>query len=173
MAKAKAKAALKAKAPEAVQGTVTLLRKITSKTVCGTIEKPEKKTHLYTLSGVVNDTKSGESNFGAWTALLGRFLAQRADGAEFSAPKAHVPEPVSSGLVDAIKAAQREYMEAADRGEKPAMPEVRFSIRVGLIPQVDQSRGGRGYEYVCDTIQAPEQRGALDDLRQLALPAPK
>jgi len=49
----------------------SLVRKISAKSVCGKVEKPKKATPLFTVIGIASKTKSGQSDFGPWTSLLG------------------------------------------------------------------------------------------------------
>lgn len=171
MAKSKGKksaAVPDSKPVAAVNGAMNIVRKLSPKTICGTIEKPEKQVHLFTVSGIAQDTKEKETNFGPSTALLGKFLATRADGAEFSAATLYLPEPMNSHIANAVKSAQSQYLAEADGGGKPALPMVQFALRISVKPQADQTRGGRGYEYVTEAIVVPEARGVFDDLRALA-----
>src|ERR1700723_788278 len=85
---------------------ITNVKKLTTKIIVGKkIGKIEARTVLYSIIGVATGLKTGESNYGAWTGLLGRFEAERtADGAMFSAPLVLLPDEALSPIVSAVRA---------------------------------------------------------------------
>lgn len=135
--KAKAKTAAKAEATETVESNTgpEMLKKISARNVMGgKVEKPTKATDLYTVFGLANGLKTGQSDYGEWTALLGTFKAIRAhDGKVFFGAKCFLPSPADEMIQDALSAAREHDANAA----------VEFAYIIGVKP----ADTATGYEY--------------------------
>jgi len=143
----------------------SLVRKISAKSVCGKVEKPKKATPLFTVIGIASKTKSGQSDFGPWTSLLGQFEATNIDTGElFIAPACFLPEPLNSMIAASLE-------ETDDEG-KQVNRSVQFAVEVGYKP----NETAIGYEYTTKEIVESDQADPLAALRAEAkkgLPAPK
>lgn len=142
---------------------VELLRKLSAKTIIGKIDPPEDAVDLFTIYGSATDVKSGESAYGQWDCLVGKFEAVKMDTGEmFASMQCFLPEPMGSMLVNRVR-------ELED-GEK-----VEFAVVIGVKPC---DRGSTGYEYTCKPVVEPEATSELSALRDLVrasvpmLPAP-
>lgn len=78
----------------------TLIKKITPKVLCGNVKKADEG-ELFKVFGIATGTKIGETNFGEWECLTGRFKAITPDGVKFESARLFLPE---IGL-DIVKAA--------------------------------------------------------------------
>lgn len=137
-----------------------LLRKVSAKTVCGKIKRPEEgqEIPLFRLMGSTDGVKTGESAYGPWFAFTGSFLAIRADGEEFGGSLAFIPEPVQGMIIGAI-----DNLAAGER--------VDFVVDVGL----KHAENSVGYEYTTEFVQEPEESNPYRALAQrfkASLPAP-
>ena len=156
---------------------VELLRKISSKTVIGKVAKPKKQTPLFHVYGIAHKVRSGNSDMGPWTALIGRFEAVRiSDGQSYAAPQCFLPEPMSSMIAeqllmteDVVDADGKSVTDADGvQRTKNLVDSIRFSLEIG----VKKSDSPVGYEYTTKPHLDPSEQDALADLRKL-LPAPK
>jgi hypothetical protein len=77
-------------------------RQLSSKVIVGTkIGAIKEETKLYSIVGIANGFKTGESAYGPWIAFKGNFEATRfSDGQTFKAPLAILPTE-ATGLVRA------------------------------------------------------------------------
>lgn len=102
---------------------ITNVKKLTTKIIVGKkIGKIEARTVLYSIIGVATGLKTGESNYGAWTGLLGRFEAERtADGAMFSAPLVLLPDEALSPIVSAVRASKDGVEFALSMSAEPTL----------------------------------------------------
>lgn len=143
----------------------TLIRKISAKSVCGKVEKPKKAEPLFSVLGIASKTKTGNSDYGPWTALVGQFEATNfATGEVFVAPQCFLPEPLNSMLAESLN-------ETDDEG-KQVNNSVQFAIEVGIKP----SDVPIGYEYTTKEVvkaDTADPLAALRDASAKALPAPK
>lgn len=148
--------------------SVELLRKMAPRTVLGAQpEKPEKATKLYTVFGVAEELKQGESTYGPWVALRGDFEAVRiSDRKKFRSPICFLPEPYMTLVAGAVeKAVHRAEKEGGDIA-------VEFAVIVGIKPAKTQT----GYEYTCEPLIEQKASDRLSNLRNVAiaaLPAPQ
>ena len=73
--------------------------KLSAKTLVGkAVSDVKELTRLYSVIGIATGIKTGESLYGPWTALSGRFEAKReSDGQVFTAPMVLMPLPKLSG----------------------------------------------------------------------------
>lgn len=137
----------------------SLIKKISAKTIVGTVTVPEKATPLYTVIGIANGIKSGMSTYGEWLALTGQFEAMNLESGEaFVAPQVFLPEPLN-GLIAA-------KIRTPDENGQPVS--VRFAVEVGVKP----AKTTMGYEYTVRELVDASENDPLADLRE-ALPAPK
>lgn len=132
-----------------------MLKKLGPKTIMGVkIEAPEDDTLLYTIYGTAKAVRSGESNFGPWTALVGTFEAVRThDGEVFTSSNCFLPEPVNSMVATSIRDSENESVE--------------FAVEVYVIPREDLSIG---YEYVAEPVAEVQGADPLAALRQKVVP---
>lgn len=137
-----------------------LLKKINPKFVMGKkITAPEEKTELYKVFGIARSVKSGEGDYGPWTAFLGQFEVIRTiDQKSFSGIKLFLPEPMSTLMAEKLR--------------MPEVSELQFAVSVNLVP----SDTPIGYEYTCTPIIDADQADPLADLRNrmtALLPSPE
>lgn len=144
---------------------ITLLRKLTTKSIMGARPKPpEEETFLYRVAGRVTGLRHGINTTDGkpWVGFTGNFQAQRADGKLFAAPQVFVVEPIQSMLADAIRRQEADGVVAV----------VEFGIDVFIQP--DES-SATGYVYHAQPVLNPaeSQDSLLDALNKThALPAP-
>ena len=142
-----------------------LIRKISAKSVCGRIEAPKKAVKLFTVFGIATKVKTGQSDYGPWTALVGQFEAVNAETGEiFQAPQCFLPDPMNSMIA--------EQLEECDEDGNRVTQSVQFSVDVGIKP----SDVPVGYEYTTKTVVESDNAdplAALRDASAKALPAPK
>jgi hypothetical protein len=126
---------------------ITNVKKLTTKIIVGKkIGKIEARTTLYSVIGVATDIKVGESNYGAWTALVGRFEAERtADGEMFASPLLLLPEVTGQPIIDAVK--------------------IHEGVEFALIVSVEPTLSAPGYVYDIQTVVAPRRNDMLAILR--------
>lgn len=116
----------------------------------------EKPVDLFTVFGIANGTKHGETQYGDWQALTGVFEAVRAsDGKRFQSGTCFLPGAVGTMLIGGLKAAQESNPDAS----------VSFAILVGI----KFSEVAIGYEFTTKNIVKLEQADPLADLRDKAL----
>lgn len=145
---------------------VELVKKISTRTIIGTVKIPDgvASVDLYTLLGVAEGVKHGDSNYGPWTSFLGSFEATRVDnGKVYSSNQAFIPEPAQSLMQSVLERAQKSDPTAS----------VQFAFMIGVKPQ---SRDATKYEYTCVPLIKPQGNDVLADLRAKiagALPAPE
>jgi hypothetical protein len=143
----------------------SLIRKISAKSVCGKIEVPKSAKKLFVVFGHAQKTKSGTTDYGTWTALVGRFEAVNTETGEvFQSPQCFLPEPMQSMITVSLE-------ELDDDGNR-VTNSVQFSIEVGIKP----SDVPIGYEYTTKEIveaDTADPLAALRDASKDALAAPK
>lgn len=140
-----------------------LTKKISTAKIYGKVnvrKLPEDGTvlNLYSIIGVAIGTKSGTSDFGDWTSLVGQFEATNLEtGERFASANAFLPD-VAQGLVEA---------QLAQEGTQ----QVQFAFIVGA--KADEG-SPVGYSYTAQPILPPDAKDPLEDLRNsvLALAAP-
>lgn len=136
-----------------------LIKKISAKTIVGNLSAPEKATPLYTVIGIANGIKTGNSTYGEWLALTGRFEAVNIEtGEAYVAPQVFLPEPMQGLIAATVRTPD-------DIGNTPS---VKFAVEVGFKP----AKSVLGYEYTVRELIDAEENDPLADLRK-ALPAPK
>jgi hypothetical protein len=142
--------------------TSPIIKKISSLIIMG--EKisakliPEKKTEsdLYQIAGIATDTKTGESNYGGWTAFLGEFRAVNCfTGEVFTSAKAFLPDVLGEMLMGKL----------AGQGENGRG--IAFAFVVGIRRD---EKSTVGYTYYAKPVQAPK---ADDPMAELVKSLPK
>ena len=110
--------------------------------------------------GIARGTKTGESNFGPWTALTGDFMFVPSTGAnegkQFRSGVLFVPDVVLDLVLPIVS--------GLDRG---GSVEIAFAIKA----RKDET-STIGYAYSADFLAAPAANDPLENLMALALPAP-
>lgn len=142
----------------------TLIRKVTAKSICGKMSPPEKAKRLFSVFGIATKTKTGASDYGSWTALIGRFEAVNIETGEvFEAPQCFLPEPLNTMIAEAL--------DEVDEDENRVNTSVGFSVEVGIKP----SDVPIGYEYTTkENVKADtaDPLAALREQTAKTLPAP-
>jgi hypothetical protein len=144
----------------------SLIRKISAKTVCGKIEKPvpKKGVQLFIVGGIANKVRTGDSQYGTWTALVGQFEATNiATGEVFIAPQCFLPEPMN-GMIAAS-------LEMVDEEGKRVNNSIQFAVEVGVKFAENQIE----YEYTATEIMKSDAADPLASIREhisKVLPAP-
>ncbi len=117
---------------------VTLIKKITVKTVCGSMKRPgenDPEHKLMMVVGVATGVKSGESNFGPWQALRGQFQATNMETGEiFRSGVCILPNIAQDLLLPQL------FGEGVNG--------VEFGLEIGVRP----SSTPIGYEYTCNPV---------------------
>ena len=128
-----------------------IIKKISTKTVYGTVNAkmlPEDGStrELYQVIGIASAVQTGESNYGAWECLSGRFRAVNLEtGDVVESRNAFLPTPAHDLVAPQI----------SDGGQ------VEFALIIGAH-RSDSSPAG--YEYVAEPIFVSE----ADPMKQLA-----
>lgn len=153
--------------------TRTIVKKITSKIVCGGkvnieklikfIEQPgngrESVMPLYGIIGIASDFVAGQTDLGAYVRLLGQFKAVNVEtGEEFRSGAAILPGAASDLVFGAL------------RGLGESGGSIEFALRVGV--KRDEA-SAVGYVFVVEQVYSPQSQDALGALEgRLSLPAP-
>lgn len=146
---------------------LVLLKKIGSKQILGTsigeltksfCENDGDVVDAYSVFGVANGLKSGESNFGEWAALTGQIRAVGhigdAENCEYASQTCFAPNEIMAILAPAL----REH------------DSVEFAFTVCLKRRDDLDRG---YEYVVKPKTEVKSADQITHLRNLALSKPE
>ena len=141
-----------------------LTKKLSTAKIVGKVnvrKLPEDGTivNLYTVIGVAVGTKSGTSDFGDWTGLVGQFEAVNLEtGEKFASANLFLPD-VAQGLIEAQLANAENH-------------QVQFAFVIGAMAD---SNSPVGYAYTAQPILQPDAKDPLADLRAsvLQLEAPK
>ena len=140
-----------------------LTKKISTAKIYGKVnvrKLPEDGTvlNLYSIIGVAIGTKTGTSDYGDWTSLVGQFEATNLEtGERMASANAFLPD-VAQGLIEA-------------QLTNPDTKQVQFAFVIGA--RVDEG-SPVGYSYTAQPVLAPDAKDPLEDLRSsvLALAAP-
>ena len=138
---------------------VTIVSKLSVKKICGKIKKPEGKVMLMQVFGIATGTKSDESNFGPWTALLGQFRAVNLESGElFQSGVCFLPNTGLNLITPLLK--------------KDGTDGIEFALNIGVIP----AENSVGYEYYVEPVIESQENDPLEILskkvNQAALPSP-
>lgn len=110
---------------------------------------------LVRIIGQAIGTKTGESTYGAWTGLLGRFMATNLEtGEEVEASQCFLPEIALTPIVLALS--------NVDKGRS-----VTFAIDIScrMIPKEKRKPGGVPYEYLFADVVPPSDDDPLMKLK--------
>jgi hypothetical protein len=107
--------------------------------------------HLYSVVGIMAGIKTGQSDFGPWTKLIGEFVATLPDGTQFSSAQCFLPNFVTDQAVAAFQS-----------GEGRA---VDFGFDIGVL-RIDDA--AVGYEYTATPRVAIEQSNRMAHLLERA-----
>lgn len=135
---------------------------------------------LANIVGIARGTKSGISNFGEWTALMGDFVAVALVGDK----AAQEAQPAKDGK-PAVAAKEAEqfrtgqlflpdvvlHMVTAALDGKSGV-EFAFKIGITAVETEGERPSATGYEYTADFLTAPKANDPLEALIGAALPAP-
>lgn len=83
-----------------------IVKKLSVKTIHGKVKASELDASgsiLFRIMGVAMGAKSGESQFGPWTALTGNFAAVKADGEIIRASELFLPDVILNMLLPAVE----------------------------------------------------------------------
>lgn len=142
-------------------GGVELLKRMGPKQIVGDLldqDEVPATQELYTIIGLCNGLKVGESTYGPWTSFTGTFEAVRADNRQrYQSGRVFLPEPVSS-----MTAAQLMDAQNHDKGATVA-----FAFAIGR----KKAKTPVGYEFTCKPLVKLAANDPLASLRAL-LPAP-
>jgi len=138
-----------------------IMRKITTKTVIGEVEKPKKDTILYHLIGQIRSMSEGSTEYGTYIKFKGTFEAERiSDGVRLQSSTCIVPKPLDDELAVALLKAQEQDENAP----------VDFAVSIGVRPSTSPT----GYDYYVESLIPMAKSDLLEGIRkQTALPAPK
>jgi|NOAtaT_6_FD_contig_21_9652368_length_576_multi_3_in_0_out_0_2 hypothetical protein len=132
-----------------------IVRKISSKTVCGEIAAAKEPTDLFTVFGIVHGVKKIESQFSDEpdNCYIGDFEAVNLKSGEiFKGSKLYLPEPANTMLDTKVQAAQ---------GQK-----TKFKYTIGVTAPTDK-RNKAGYEFIANDLMAAVSDQEMDELRNL------
>jgi hypothetical protein len=141
-----------------------LVRKITNKVLYSKHgEKPQLPTddsgkkadtlYLGTVFGIARGIKTGQTDYGPWTKLVGQFEAHTHDGRTVQSPECILPEPMQTMLAESL---------ADDNTES-----VQFAVHV----RMNKADNPNGFEYSAETVVDSGRADPLADLRSKALPS--
>lgn len=186
MAKAKKKASkqagktdepAKAKTRSIPPGRVGIENKLSTKMIVGIVKFPDDaedghELDLFTAYGEAVAIKEGESTYGPWQALVGKFRAIRAsDGKIFQSQKIFLPTVATELAVDTIRKLEKKAEAARAAGHPELSAAVEFVIKVGA--RKDSSIQA-GYRYICEPLlnEQSDLFARLEHTAMLALPNP-
>lgn len=125
----------------------TFVTKISVKKVCGKLTPPTEKIALMEVFGMATEMKTGESNYGPWVALLGRFRAIRlTDGEVFESGTCHLPRLAIELVTPYLK--------------KEGVDSLEFGFIIGVVP----AENAYGYEFYAESLSEPSESDALEVL---------
>lgn len=140
--------------------SINIVSKLSAKKVCGKIKVPSEKTVLMQVFGIATGIKTGESNFGPWTALTGAFRAKRiSDGEIYQSGACFLPKMGTELISGMLK--------------KDGVDGLEFAFMIGVVP----SDASIGYEYYVEPMLESKENDPLEMLAkrvdQAALPSPE
>lgn len=139
-----------------------LSKKITAKELLGKVSTYVKENlavdeekKAYAIAGIANGIETGVSTFGEWQAFKGDMQATiYHTGEVVRAPKAFIPEPLNSILIDALS--QNDKIE--------------FAFEVSLRRHADNDDGRVSYEYIVRPLTEVSEADSLAHLTKLIAP---
>lgn len=126
---------------------ITIVTKLSAKKILGKVKKPEEKTVLMQVFGIATGIKTGESNYGPWTALTGQFRAVNLQNGEiFQSGICFLPKMGTDLVTPMLK--------------KEGVDGLEFALNVGIVP-ADNSVG---YEYYVEPVLEAKENDPLEAL---------
>lgn len=128
-----------------------LVKKLSTKTIIGTVpieksDPADKRVHLYDMFGIAVGIKTGESNYGSFTAFKGEFRAVVPGGDVFQSSTCFVPSVIESQLSIAVGEAKGQ--------------QVKFAFKV-FAAKTEKSPF---YTYEIESLVAPKPSDAMQEL---------
>lgn len=143
-----------AEAP-ATEASVQLSKKLSTKTICGTLKAPYTTRPIYRVIGVANGIRKGQGTYGEWRAFSGSFEALNLEtGEKFAGTSCFLPSVAEDLLSIALSQAQ-----GAD-----ANASIQFALEVGIKP-LKRRDGTDGYEFTVKPLIPVASNDALSNLR--------
>jgi hypothetical protein len=165
-----------------------IARKLQAKSIVGNVkkfvpklgddDKPTKAVApLFQIWGHAHSVKRGESDYGPYVGLLGRFEAinittdkdGKVDGTVFAGPQCFLPEPMASMLAEQLEA-MTEEKDADGKvvlvDGKPKMRRLVDSLEFAFEIGVKATETVVGYEYTTRPIIKPGGADPLAELRK-------
>ncbi|MGV0999690.1 MAG: hypothetical protein ACOYBQ_10220 [Fluviibacter sp.] len=148
------------------------VKKLSVATVYGKIDlkqviNSDKPIAVMRVAGQAVGTKSGDSNYGTWTALVGSFVAIHPEtGEQSEAAQLFLPEVALIPIQVALASANARAID--------------FAIELQVKASENTKPGGSPYEYTFTNLMAPAENDPMAKLRNLltagdkpaALPGP-
>lgn len=140
----------------------TLIKKITAKVMMGEVDKSlipesENSIDLFHAYGIATSVKTGSTNFGEWTALIGQFRAVRLDNGDvFESGKMLLPDIARDAIVGRLGAT------ADTKG-------IEFAFTIG-IKRDTAKNSARGYVYTAKPMIEITEADPIAKLEAKALP---
>jgi hypothetical protein len=135
-----------------VPRAVELVKKLSTKTICGEITKPEKPHPVFRIAGVSHGIRTGNSQFGDYTAFVGTFRAKNLlTQKEYASGTCFLPKVVEEMLISALR----------EKQSVDTLASVEFSIEVGVTPS---KKAAVGYEYTVRPLREFAVNDALSNL---------
>lgn len=139
----------------------SIIKKITIKDVCGTVQKPESATTLMRVVGIAKDFDTGTTTFGEFIKFKGQFRAINiATGEAFDSGAMILPDIANNLIFGALSS------EGANA--------VEFAFDLAIKP----SKSPTGYDYTVQSLIESKEADPLSALLAVApdlpaLPAPE
>ena len=137
------------------------VKKLSIKTVVGGVDprevlKADKPISLMKVWGTAVGTKTGEAQYGQWTALVGSFEASNSETGEVSAAsQLFLPDVALLPIQVALSA--------------PDARGVNFAIELFVRPAVDGKPGGSVFEYTFEPLMPAAANDPMAALRAIAM----
>lgn len=144
---------------------VTIVKKLSAKVLVGNVKaklipEGQKSIDLFDVIGIASDVKVGQSTYGEYVALIGRFRATALmgedAGKQYDSGKLFLPNIALDMIRGALKNGQ-----------------VEFALRIGIK---EDDKSTTGYTYTAQPLIAPAENDPFEALAKKAmatLPAPK
>lgn len=133
------------------------------KTVIKEVPAIGETVWLADVIGIARGTKSGTSNYGDWSSLIGEFIARPLIGDKvgnnYRTGQLFLPDVVLTMISSMI-------------GNNTGV-EFAFKIGITAVPTDGARPSNTGYEYTADFLMEPAENDPLETLAAKALPAPE
>lgn len=134
-------------------GGKNLVRKIVNKVLFSDkgskpkMPEGESRMFLGNVFGIARSVKTGDSDYGPWTKLVGAFEAHTHDGRVMQSPQCILPEPMQGMIAEQLADENTESLQ--------------FSVNVYM----QEADTATGYEYITETVIESDAADPLADLR--------